>query len=92
MSTKAKSPGRPKGRKTDTAVLSAPLPHCIKCDATEFAVLKKISEQQIRGRTQDGQAYTSIVRRRVRCEACGQHQVHITRPFDPEKWPEADEN
>ncbi len=86
MSNTTRKPGRPLGSKSSTATVTAPLPRCIKCGATEFATVKKISEQQIRGHTTDGQPYTSIVRRRVRCTACGQHQVHVTRPFSPKRW------
>lgn len=59
---------------------------CTACGSTDLEVVKKIGEHVYAGRLPDGKPYTSISRRRVKCRACGQHQIKQTHHFDPKRW------
>jgi len=61
-------------------------PRCPRCDATDHAVIRINQVQEHAGITPAGERYTSVERRRVRCQACGQHYIRTDRPFEPDKW------
>lgn len=78
MSTRKKQ-GRRKtgGRKQGTpnhdyaAVRSVPR-RCPTCAATAVRILRVISRQDHTGIAPDGEPYTEIIRKRGKCESCGQ--------------------
>ena len=78
-SEQAASPG--------SAATREELGRCIACQSTNLRVRHKIKDQQHIGRTPDGEPYTRIVRRRCKCDDCGQHQMKISREYHPSEWP-----
>lgn len=63
-----------------------PMPRCIYCAATTVTAVRRINVHNYCGVTHDGERYTSIVRRRMKCKSCGRYQIHVNRPYDPDKW------
>lgn len=70
--------GRPAGaanvKEKTTSVLSA----CPACGCTDRYVLHKYPDTEFGGTLSDGRRFTHVVRRRVRCERCGQVRIDIT--------------
>ncbi len=68
--------GRPQGSENVKDQTVSKPSRCIRagCDCTEREVLKTTSQAHA-GLDGDGRPYTHIIRRRVRCTACGQHRV-----------------
>jgi len=75
-----------RGPEPEQATRDQPAP-CVACGSTDLEVVKKLPSQIYSGRLPGGVRYTSVERRRVRCRSCGQHQMKVTRPFDPARWP-----
>lgn len=89
--TRTGGPGRPAGTPSQQAApLSAERPRCHVCDSTNLKVLRVVQDMEYNGTRIDGQRYTRIIRRRMKCGHCG--RVHIAKSweFDPEKWAEND--
>lgn len=79
-------PPQPQPVRKRNPIAKQPSPRCCYCDATTLTVLKKLTEAKHCGVTIEGERYTSIVRRRVRCNSCGRCQIHVVRPYVPAAW------
>ena len=71
------SPGRPAGstnRDYSQSVKIIPA-HCPRpsCQSTDVEILARFKTEPYGGTTPDGFVFTRIVRRRMRCRACGQY-------------------
>jgi hypothetical protein len=78
-STKPKSPGRPKGAKTQPRPVAQTQPsRCPVCDSTERKPYTQTRTQEYPGIDADGQAYTHILRRWTACAECGQARIDRT--------------
>ena len=81
---KRKRRGRPLGSKNHAQpTVPKPTARCPKCRSTHHEVRTVIGRQSNSGTTPDGQPYTSITRRRVRCRSCGQHFITIEHAYEP---------
>lgn len=56
-------------------IVQGDLTRCPSCDSTEREPYTGKTEMEFSGTTPDGLPYTHIVRRRTRCQACGQHRI-----------------
>lgn len=85
--TLKRRPGRPKGSTTQPQPVVHTFPaRCPRCGSTSHTVVKHLGEQVFAGVTTGGDLYTSIIRRRVRCDSCQQVFVKAERAFDPAQW------
>lgn len=72
-------PGSPNVRETAVAVPS----RCNACGSTERGPYLDKTELEFGGIDSQGKPFTHIVRRRVRCESCGQMRIDLTRENRP---------
>jgi len=80
-------PGRPPGSPNkEYPEVDADAPRCraFDCQSTELEVLKRLPDQWYGGE-RNGEPYTVIVRRRVRCKVCG--SVMIVATYENRKKP-----
>jgi hypothetical protein len=84
--------GRPQGSQNIKPVVDVKLSQCPSCGSTERSrYVGASTEHEYRGIAPDGLSYTHIVRRRTRCECCGQWR--IDRTFENRKtMPKPDES
>jgi len=78
--SKEKKTGRPAGSKNCNLEVDAPATRCPVCRSTDRGPYFGKTEQFFRGLDASGQPYTHIVRRRCRCEKCG--QIRIDRTYE----------
>jgi hypothetical protein len=64
------------------------LGRCVKCQSTNLKVLRRLKDQHHNGRNLAGEPYTRVVRRRCKCDDCGQHQMKLSREYHPSEWRE----
>jgi uncharacterized protein with PIN domain len=86
MSNNSKT-GRPRGSAGTQVVVEAELPRCPRCNSTGLKVFKVLRDQTFSG-VHDGQPYDRIVRKRMRCEACGAYPVVKFHRFSGKMPPE----
>lgn len=83
--------GRPVGSRNVRDVVDVPASRCPKCDSTRKTILHR-TDQEYGGIDPNGQPYTLIIRRLVRCLDCQQCRIDRTYENHPKSIHGVDNN